>query len=622
MTAGSHRCKLLHMSKTKYGPPWTPEAVAAEAKRYKTRTEFQQKAYGAYEAALRRYGNLDAICAHMVSGRKLNRQWTREKIEELAKGCENLSEFRQKHRLAYRAVSKNDWHDLVANLPRASKPKGWWTLPRVSKEAAKYQTRTAFMKDSGAAYTAAHRNGWLDDVCGHMQSSQKPMRYWTREQVLKEAKKYSSRTDFLTSSAGAYAAATRSDYLDEACAHMQKKGSQYERAIYAFEFEDNSVYVGLTFDYDVRLKEHRTQNKHVGNKLKKVPAKYVRFNKWMALEEAGKEEAEVIESYRNRGWKILNRMKAGGVGSRPKKWSYEEIKKLAARYDTVKEFTIANPSAYTIALKHRWWNEISQHMVRAVEHGKWTLEALTSEAHKYSSRVDFKKNNPGAYSAAHKKGWLDLVCQHMEYLVNPNDYWTKERVLAEAQKYRIRVVFQKDSTAAYQKAWKEGWLEEVCKHMNEIKKPTGYWTLETTREEAWKYTNRVEFSKANPSAYNRARINGWLDEICEHMEQQRKPTGYWTREIVLNEASKFRTLKEFNQSAGGAPDAARALDLLPEIRQILKASKKPNNYWTLERVTEEAAKYQTRTEFLRGAAGAYGAARKHGWMDDVCAHMS
>jgi len=489
------------MSNTKYGPPWTPEAVAEEAKRYRTRTEFQQKAYGAYEAALRRYGNLDEVCAHMESGRKINRKWTRERIEELVKGCKSLSEFRQEHRLAYRAVLKNDWHDLLASLPTVITPHGWWTLPRVTEEAAKYLTRTAFMKGSAGSYDAARRNGWLEDVCSHMQSSQKPMRYWTRGRVLEEAKKYSSRSDFLTASAGAYQSATRQGFLDEACTHMQKKGSQYERAIYAFEFEDNSAYIGLTFDYDTRLNEHQTQDKHIGRKLKKVSAKYIRFNKWLSLEDAGKEEARILDSYRKRGWRILNRMKAGGVGSRPKKWGLEEIRKLASRYDSVKDFRTDNSSAYSTALKHGWWKEISEHMVRSVEYGKWTLEALTIEARKYSSRVEFEKKSVGAYSAARKKGLLDQVCIHMERLVNPVGHWTKERVLAEAQKYQVRVAFQKGSTAAYQKAWKEGWLEEACKHMEDIKKPTDYWNLETIREEARKYTTRVEFSKINASAY-------------------------------------------------------------------------------------------------------------------------
>ncbi len=609
------------MSKKKYGPPWTPEAVAAEAKLYKTRTEFQKKAYGAYEAALRRYHILDEVCAHMTKGNGPKRHWTRERIQALAAQCETYEEFGTKHPLARSAMQKNKWYDLAEHLPRKQRPPGYWTIGRVRDEAAKYQTRTAFMKGSGAAYTAAHKSGWLDDVCSPMEYLQRPAGYWTKERVAEEAKKYSTRTEFMEAKGAGYTIAAKNGWLDEVCAHMEKKGSQYERAIYAFEFEDKSVYVGLTFDYDVRLNEHRTQNKHIGKKLKNVPAKYVRFNKWMALNEAGAEEARIIESYRERGWNILNRMKAGGLGSRPKKWSYEEIDKLAAGFDTVKAFKNAYPSAHTVACKHGWWPDMSQHMLRAVEHGKWTLDALKEEAAKYSSRREFEKKNSGAYHAARKKGWLDQACGHMDYLVSPSGYWTKERVNDEALKYQTRSEFSKGARAAYQKAFKQGWLDEVCEHMERLVKPVGYWTRERIEKEAKKYSTRGEFAKANPSAYNRARNNGWLDDVCGHMGRLRKPPGYWTREKVLETAAQCSSLKEFRELHSAAQDAAHRLGLLSELRSVVKGDKRPNGWWTFERVAEEAAKYGTRKEFERSAPGACSAARKHGWMDTVCAHM-
>ena len=31
---------------------------------------------------------------------------------------------------------------------------------------------------SGLAYLAALRNGWLDQICGHMELLKRPNRYW------------------------------------------------------------------------------------------------------------------------------------------------------------------------------------------------------------------------------------------------------------------------------------------------------------------------------------------------------------------------------------------------------------------------------------------------------------
>jgi hypothetical protein len=38
--------------------------------------------------------------------------------------------------------------------------------------------------------------------------------------------------------------------------------------------------------------------------------------------------------------------------------------------------------------------------------------------------------------------------------------------------------------------------------------------------------------------------------------------------------------------------------------------------WTKEDVTAEAQKYTTRTHFAQNAPGAYGVARRNGWLDD------
>ena len=46
---------------------------------------------------------------------------------------------------------------------------------------------------------------------------------------------------------------------DKAFAHMKVLGDRKKRMIYAYEFPDHSVYVGLTFNYDKRDKEHKAK---------------------------------------------------------------------------------------------------------------------------------------------------------------------------------------------------------------------------------------------------------------------------------------------------------------------------------------------------------------------------
>ena len=49
------------------------------------------------------------------------------------------------------------------------------------------------------------------------------------------------------------------------------------------------------------------------------------------------------------------------------------------------------------------------------------------------------------------------------------------------------------------------------------RKPKGYWTKERCLQEAIKYKTRGTFAKEAKSIYNHARVYGWLDEVCRHM---------------------------------------------------------------------------------------------------------
>ena len=49
------------------------------------------------------------------------------------------------------------------------------------------------------------------------------------------------------------------------------------------------------------------------------------------------------------------------------------------------------------------------------------------------------------------------------------------------------------------------------------RKPAGYWSKERCQKEALKYDKRWGFGKSSRVAYEMARKNGWLDDICSHM---------------------------------------------------------------------------------------------------------
>lgn len=100
-------------------------------------------------------------------------------------------------------------------------------------------------------------------------------------------------------------------------------------------------------------------------------------------------------------------------------------------------------------------------------------------------------------------------------------WWeVKARCLAEAKKYELKAEFRRSSAPAYNSAMRNGWIDEIC-DINEwtkpehSKKPTGYWQIkENCLEEAKKYNGRTHFHTGNAAAYNAAWRNGWLDELA------------------------------------------------------------------------------------------------------------
>ena len=99
----------------------------------------------------------------------------------------------------------------------------------------------------------------------------------------------------------------------------------------------------------------------------------------------------------------------------------------------------------------------------------------------------------------------------------PSGYWTKERCQVESLKYQTRGEFQILSDSVYQISRRNKWLDDICSHMEEIKKPNRYWTKEKCQEEASKYNTKSEYNKKSKSAYGSSWKNGWLDEVCSHM---------------------------------------------------------------------------------------------------------
>ena len=125
----------------------------------------------------------------------------------------------------------------------------------------------------------------------------------------------------------------------------------------------------------------------------------------------------------------------------------------------------------------------------------------------------------------------------------PAGYWTYERCLAEAQKYKFKMDFRNGSAGAYDAAKDKGWISDYT--WLESRSLTK-WTYETCYEEAKKYKTRGEFQKGTPSAYSAARKYSWLDDydwFINGYSLMNKKRAIWTYEKCKEIALTCKTLK-------------------------------------------------------------------------------
>lgn len=201
--------------------------------------------------------------------------------------------------------------------------------------------------------------------------------------------------------------------------------------------------------------------------------------------------------------------------------------------------------------------------VSAKESGYWTFERCREEALKYNRRVDFNNGSKGAYQKACKEGWIDEICSHMIMATKKKGFWNdKDNCIEEALKYSTRWDFKVNSCAAYNSCCVHGWLDEVCAHMDSKQVPKGYWTYDKCMQEASLYEYRVDFAKKSRSAYATACSNGWLKDCCKHMKLK---SHKWTIEEIESLAKQCNTKKEWRERFKTSYSKAGEMGILNDI---------------------------------------------------------
>lgn len=241
---------------------------------------------------------------------------------------------------------------------------------------------------------------------------------------------------------------------------------------------------------------------------------------------------------------------------------------------------------------------------------KWDYDSCYNAAKQYKSKFDFQKNIPSAYNAARKHGWLsDYIW--FESNKKPDGYWNRQTCYDEAKKYTTRNEFRKKSQFAYNVARKNGWLDDYTWFV-ELHKPNGYWDYDKCKEEANKYTSKVDFKKKSPSAYNVALKNNWIKDY-NWFERPQAHNKKWDYDSCYNEAKKYTRKVDFRNNGGTAYNVALKNGWLKDYTWF-ESNRKPDGYWNEQTCREEALKYRTLHDFRQNAPTAFSVSWKNGWV--------
>jgi predicted GIY-YIG superfamily endonuclease len=246
-----------------------------------------------------------------------------------------------------------------------------WTYESLMNESMKYNTRGEFRKGNSKAYSSSNKHNRREEIFSHMPPIVKVMKnHWSEyDNCHAVALTCLSRMEFRKKSQVAYNSLMKMKRLDEACSHMMITGNKMQRFVYAYEFPNKHVYVGLCGNKKKREKDHKRCGT-VYEYIKKTglnPKLVYATTQPMSVQEASIMEGLVLDAYVKNGWYKLNIMPTGGIGG----------------------------------------NVII-----------WTPESCSIEAKKYTSRTDFSNGSRGAYVSANKLGIMDVISIHMKPVKN------------------------------------------------------------------------------------------------------------------------------------------------------------------------------------------------------------
>ena len=288
-------------------------------------------------------------------------------------------------------------------------------------------------------------------IIDKLYPAKKP-RNFTRDEVIEEMQRHQYRKDFQRARSGMYNWVLRNE---KTLLNMYKpKANSMKRGIYVYEFTDGRAYVGLTYSFEIRNHDHKSDPTspvfiHIKRTGESPDMKVLERD--LDTEQAKQREAYWVEWYRSQGWMMLNKAKAGALGTHTKiMYSQQQIDEAVAQCETLKEFKQRFKSIALYCQRNRIKIPLS------TPRPCIKLEEANAIASQYGSRGELKRCRPNIYVRCVKHHWLDIL-----YPGQGREHWSDQAILDVARQCDSFADFHMRHTKAYDAARHHGIMQQV-----------------------------------------------------------------------------------------------------------------------------------------------------------------
>ncbi len=146
-----------------------------------------------------------------------------------AKKYDKRTEWKTKSAAAHVSARKNGWMNECRKIIKSQRKVavGFWQIKKnVIEDARRYKTRSEWRDKSCGAYQAAMKMGWLVPCCRHMILVKG--KWQIKKNVVEDAKKYKMRSEWNNNSSAAYRSAREKGWLEICCKHMVLQRGQWQ----------------------------------------------------------------------------------------------------------------------------------------------------------------------------------------------------------------------------------------------------------------------------------------------------------------------------------------------------------------------------------------------------------